>query len=38
MTEYPCKGLIPDEEFAKMVSFSVDGTQKGMAGPTWKSG
>lgn len=37
MTEYPCKGLIPEEEFAKMVSFSVDGTQKGMSTPTWRS-
>ena len=25
------------EEFAKMVSFSVDGTQKGMSTPTWRS-
>jgi hypothetical protein len=27
MTEFPCKGLIPEEERAKMVSFHVDGTQ-----------
>lgn len=37
MTEFPCKGLIPEEEFAKMVSFTVDGTQKGMSGQTWKT-
>jgi hypothetical protein len=37
MTEYPCKGLVPEEEFAKMVSFSVDGTQKGKPAPTWRS-
>ena len=28
MTEIPCKNLIPEEEFAKMVSFKMDGTQK----------
>ena len=27
MTEFPIKGLIPEEERAKMVSFRVDGTQ-----------
>ena len=37
MTEFPCKGLIPEEEFSKMVSFTVDGTQKGMSGQTWKT-
>ncbi len=37
MTEFPCKGLIPQNEFAEMVSFSVDGTQKGMSGSTWRS-
>jgi len=37
MTEFPCKGLIPDEEFEKMVSIPVDGTQKGMSDQTWKT-
>ena len=38
MTEFPCKGLIPEEEFAEMVSFTVDGTQKWKSTQTWKSG
>jgi hypothetical protein len=37
MTEFPCKNLLPEEEFAKMVSFNMDGTQKGISNPTWSS-